>query len=385
VSVEVSFILPCLNEAATVEHCIRAAQRCIERHGLAAEIIVADNGSHDGSQAIAAQAGARVVPVAERGYGNALIGGFEAARGRWLIMGDADESYDFAEAMPMIEALRAGADLVMGSRFRGRIEPGAMPFLHRWLGNPALSLLGRLLFHAPVSDFHCGMRGLSQEAFRKLGLRTGGMEIASEMVVKAATRKMRIVEVPITLHRDGRGRPPHLRTWRDGWRHLRFMVVLSPRFALLLPGLVLMGIGALALASLAGGVREWRGVSFGVHTMVVASLLVIVGYQAVTTAIAARIFAVSEEIGPPAPWMQRAFGIFTLERGLLAGALLATLGLAGIALPAWRWAEAGFPPLDPVLTLRPVILGATIAAVGIQTLLMSIVYSMLGISRRRGG
>jgi len=202
--------------------------------------------------------------------------------------------------------------------------------------------------------------------------------------VKAATRKLRIVEVPITLHRDGRGRPPHLRTWRDGWRHLRFMVVLSPRFVLLLPGLVLMGVGAAVLAALAGGVREWFGVSFGVHTMVVASLLVIVGYQAVTTAIAARIFAVSEEIGPPAPWMQRAFDVFTLERGLLAGALLALLGLAGIALAAWRWAQAGFAPLDPVLTLRPVILGATITAVGVQTLLMSIVYSMLGILRRRG-
>ena len=379
-----SFILPCLDEAATVERCIRAAQRCIEQHGLTAEVIVADNGSRDGSPAIAERAGARVVAVRDRGYGNALLGGFEAARGRLLIMGDADESYDFAEAMPMIEALRAGADLVMGSRFKGRIEPGAMPFLHRWLGNPVLSLIGRRLFHAPVSDFHCGMRGLSREAFRKLGLRTGGMEIATEMVVKAATRKLRIVEVPITLHRDGRGRPPHLRTWRDGWRHLRFMVVLSPRFVLLLPGLMVMGVGTAALAALAGGVREWLGVSFGVHTMVVASLLVIVGYQAVTTAIAARIFAVSEEIGPPAPWMQRAFDVFTLERGLLAGALLALLGLGGIALAAWRWAQTGFAPLDPVLTLRPVILGATVAAVGVQTLLMSIVYSMLGILRRRG-
>ena len=204
------------------------------------------------------------------------------------------------------------------------------------------------------------------------------------MVVKAATRKMRIVEVPITLHRDGRGRPPHLRTWRDGWRHLRFMVVLSPRFALLLPGIVLMGIGALALALLAGGEREWRGVSFDVHTMVVASLLVIVGYQAVTTAIAARIFAVSEEIGPPAPWMQRAFGIFTLERGLLAGALLATLGLPG-SLSLRGAGRRRLSAARPGLTLRPVILGATIAAVGIQTLLMSIVYSMLGILRRRGG
>ncbi|HEB89860.1 MAG TPA: glycosyltransferase, partial [Deltaproteobacteria bacterium] len=349
------------------------------------EVIVADNGSADDSREIAARCGARVVRVAERGYGAALMGGFEAARGRYLVMGDADQSYDFAEAFPMIERLRAGADLVMGSRFLGTIEKGAMPFSHRWIGNPILSFIGRRLFRSDISDFHCGLRALTKEGYERLGLRTTGMEFASELVVKASAHGMRIEEVPITLHPDGRSRRPHLRTWRDGWRHLRFMLTLSPRYTLFLPGLLLMFAGGALLARLYQGPLAIGSAVLDIHSMQLASLLVIVGYQAVTTAIAARIFAVSEEIGPSAPWMQRAFGIFTLERGLLAGFLIALLGFGFVGLAARSWIQSGFGPLDPSVTMRPVSVGATFVALGMQTLFMSFLYSMLGIRRRRSG
>jgi len=381
---EVSFVMPCLNEAETLADCIRAARGCIERHGLDAEIVVADNGSGDGSQEIGRAEGARVVDVAERGYGAALIGGFEAARGEFLIMGDADMSYDFGEAMPMVEALRAGADLVMGSRFKGRIEPGAMPSLHRWLGNPLLSFLGRFLFGTHISDFHCGLRGLTKKSYRALNLRTTGMELASEIVVKAATGGMRIAEVPVTLRPDGRTRAPHLRTWRDGWRHLRFLLTLSPRWTLFVPGAALFALGGAILLALAPGPRAVAGAVLDVHTMLVGSLLVILGYQAITVAFAARIYALEEEIGPPAPWLERGFEIFTLERGLLGGALVAATGMFLIGRLAFQWAAGGFGPLESSVTLRPMVFGSTLVAIGIQTVLMSFVYSMLGIKRRRG-
>jgi len=382
--VEVSFVMPCLNEAETLAGCIRAARGCIERHGLDAEVVVADNGSTDGSQEIARAEGARVVDVPERGYGAALIGGFEAARGEYLIMGDADLSYDFGEAMPMVEALRAGADLVMGSRFKGRIEPGAMPFLHRWLGNPVLSWLGRFLFDTRISDFHCGLRAMTKKAYRAMNLRTSGMELASEIVVKAATSGMRIAEVPVTLRPDGRTRAPHLRTWRDGWRHLRFLLTLSPRWTLFAPGLALLAVGAAILLALAPGPLRVGDAVLDVHTMLVGSLLVILGYQAVTVAFAARIYVVEEEIGPPAPWLARSFHVFTLERGLLGGALVALAGGLLIGRLAWQWAAGGFGPLESSVTLRPMVFGSTLVAIGIQTVLMSFVYSMLGIKRRRG-
>jgi hypothetical protein len=382
--IEVSFVLPCLDEARTLEGCIRAAQRCIAENGLRAEIVVADNGSTDGSQAIAERCGARVVAVAERGYGSALRGGFAAARGRFLIMGDADGSYDFSQCMPFVERLRAGDELVMGSRFQGTILPGAMPWKHRWIGNPVLSAIGRLLFRSPVSDFHCGLRALTRDAFQAMDLRTTGMEFASELVVKATVRGLRISEVPITLHPDGRDRPPHLRSWRDGWRHLRFLLCLSPRWTLLVPGFVVLAVGLLGMASVFVGPRRVGSVTFDVHTLVAASLLVIVGYQAVTTAIAARIFALEEEIGPPAPRLERSFRVFTLERGLLAAAALLVAGALLIGRLFLAWAEAGFGPLEVQRTLRPMVLGSTLVALGMQTLLMSFVYSMLGIKRRRG-
>jgi len=381
--IEVSFVLPCLDEAETLEACIGAARRCIERNGLRAEIVVADNGSRDGSPEIAQRCGARVVPVVERGYGAALMAGFEAARGRFLVMGDADLSYDFEEAMALVERLREGADLVMGSRFRGRIVPGAMPWSHRWIGNPILSWLGRRLFRAPVSDFHCGLRALSRKAYMDMGLRTTGMEFASELVVKAAVRNMRIEEVPITLRPDGRSRPPHLRRWRDGWRHLRFLLTLSPRWTLFVPGLALLLLGALLMLLVGFAPLPIGDATLDVHTMIAGSLLVLVGYGAVTTAVAMRIYALTEELGPPAVWLERSFRLFTLEGGLLGGLALTLVGLVPISVLALRWVRSDFGPLDLSETLRPMIAGATLVAVGIQTVLVSFVYSMLGIRRRR--
>jgi len=379
---EVSFVAPCLNEAATIEACIREIQSCIESSALSAEIVVADNGSTDGSRELARKLGARVIEVAERGYGSALMGGIEAARGRFVVMGDSDLSYDFREAPRLLEKLRAGADLVMGSRFKGRIEPGAMPFLHRYLGNPVLSWLGRLLFRVPVSDFHCGLRAFRKESYQAMRVRTSGMEFASEIVVKAAVMGMRIDEAPVTLRPDRRGRPPHLRTWRDGWRHLRFLLTLSPRWTLFLPGAVLAGLGALLMALVFFGPAHLRAVTLDVHTMVVGSLLVTVGHGAMTTAFALRIYALVEELGPPAPRLERMFSVLTLERGLAAGILVALAGVALIGVQVWRWVDAGFGPLDVSVTLRPTIAGATLVAVGAQTVLVSFVYSMLGIQRR---
>lgn len=383
--IEVSFVMPCLDESETLEGCIEAAKRCIADHGLRAEIIIADNGSTDGSQEIAVRCGARVVPVAQRGYGAALMGGFDAARGRYLVMGDADQSYDFGEAFGMIEKLRAGANLVMGSRFLGHIEKGAMPWSHRWIGNPILSLVARVFCGSQISDFHCGLRALSRETYEGLGLRTTGMEFATELVFKATSSGLRVEEIPITLHPDGRSRPPHLRTWRDGWRHLRFMLTLSPRYTLFLPGLFLMTTAGGLLLRLYVGPLEIGPVSLDIHSMQIASLFVIVGYQFMTTAIAARIYAVAEEIGPPAPWMQRTFEIFTLERGLLAGLASSVVGLAFIGSAVWGWWETGFGPLVPSVSMRPVLMGATFVALGMQTLLMSFIYSMLGIRRRDSG
>jgi len=380
---EVSFVVPCLDEAETIEACVREIQGCIAEHGLSAEVVVADNGSRDGSPELAEKLGARVVRVAERGYGNALMAGFEAARGELLVMGDADLSYDFREAPRLLERLRAGADVVMGSRFLGRIEPGAMPWLHRYVGNPVLSWFGRRMFRVAISDFHCGLRALRKSAWRQMNLRTTGMEFASEFVVKAAVRGLRIDEVPVTLRPDGRSHPPHLRRWRDGWRHLRFLLTLSPRWTLGIPGLLLATTGALLMGLVLLGPARFERFTLDVHTMLVGSLLVLVGHGALTTAFAMRIYALVEELGPPAPRLERSFAVFTLERGILLGAALAAAGLGLIAQQAWRWAAGGFGPLDVSVTLRPTILGATLAAVGVQTVLASFVYSMLGIQRRR--
>ena len=384
--VEVSFVMPCLNEVETLESCIRAARRCIEDNGLTGEVIVADNGSTDGSQSLARRCGARVVDIPHKGYGHALMGGIGAARGRFIVMGDSDDSYDFAEAMPMIERLRAGYDLVMGNRFRsggGTIMPGAMPLKHRYLGNPVLSRIGRVVFGVPISDFHCGLRAFSKASYEKMDVRTTGMEFASELVIKANLRGMKLTEVPVTLRKDGRNRPPHLRSWRDGWRHLRFMLCLSPRWTLFIPGCVLAALGLILGTLVATGPIHIGSVRLDIHTLVAAALMLIVGYQAMVAGAAMRIFALTEEIGPPSPFLQRAFKVFTLERGVVAGLLASLAGLAFIAVPVWLWLRSGLGDLNPETTLRPMIVGSTLLAVGIETVLMSFVLSMLGMERKR--
>jgi hypothetical protein len=383
-AVEVSFVMPCLNEARTLEHCIRAALRCIEENGLSGEVIVADNGSTDGSQELARRCGARVVDVVAKGYGNALMGGIAGARGRYIVMGDSDQSYDFGEAMPMIAKLRTGDDLVMGNRFAGRIMPGAMPFKHQYFGNPVLSQIGRIVFKVPVGDFNCGLRAFSRDAYDKMNVRSTGMEFASEIVIKARLRKMRIGEVPITLHKDGRGRPPHLRSWRDGWRNLRFMLTLSPRWTLFIPGAALALVGAVLGAAVATGPVHVWGVRLDLHTLAAAAMMLIVGYQGMVAGAAMRIFGLAEQIGPPSPFLEKAFKVFTLERGVIAGVLSVIAGLAFIAIPVWAWIRTGLGELEFERTLRPMIVGCTLLALGVETVLMSFVLSMLGMERKRG-
>ena len=380
--VEVSVVMPCLNEAETLETCIRKALDFFARSRVSGEVVVADNGSTDGSIDIARGAGARVVHVEKKGYGNALMGGFEAAKGKYLIMGDADDSYDFQNLMPFIEKLRAGYDVVMGNRFRGGIKKGAMPWHHRYIGNPVLTGVLNLFFRSGIGDAHCGLRGLSREAFNGLHLRTTGMEFASEMVDKAAYR-LKMTEVPTVLSPDGRSRPPHLRSFRDGWRHLRFLMLLAPKWALMIPG-GLMGLTGLVLMMLLWvGPLHMGQTVFDVHTMLLASMLVIVGYQAVTIGFAARIFALQQEIGPPSRALRWGFQVLNLERGLIAGAAVVVAGLVLIGYVALVWSAHGFGPLDVTRTLRPVLLGTMLIALGMQTLLMSLFYSMLGLGLRQ--
>jgi len=379
---ELSIVMPCLDEALTVGRCVEKARAFLAARGIAGEVVVADNGSTDGSRELAAVAGARVVEIADRGYGAALAGGIAAARGRFVIMGDADDSYDFGALDPFVAALRAGHDLVMGNRFAGGIAPGAMPFLHRWLGNPLLSSLGRLFFHSPCRDFHCGLRGFRRDAILALDLRTSGMEYASEMVVKAALRSLDAVEVPTTLARDGRSTPPKLRTWRDGWRHLRFLLLFSPRWLFLYPGVALMVLGAAALAWLAPGPRRVLGAALDVHTMLYAATAVVVGFQAVALALFAKVFTVSEGLLPPDSRVDRLGRLPTLEIGLAAGAALILAGVAGSAYAVGVWGSGDFGDLDPRRMLRVVIPAVTAITLGAQAMLASFFLSVLRLRRR---
>ncbi len=380
---ELSVVMPCLNEAETLATCIEKAQRSMREQGVAGEVLIADNGSTDGSQDIAERLGARVVHVEAKGYGNALMGGISAARGKYVIMGDADDSYDFENLMPFIEKLREGYDLVMGNRFRGGIKPGAMPPLHKYLGNPVLTGIARLLFrHTPCSDFHCGLRGFSREAAMRMDLRTTGMEFASEMVVKAALRRMRITEVPTTLSPDGRSRPPHLRSWRDGWRHLRFLLLYSPRWLFLYPGLLLMLLGTAVGGWLLLGPVVIEGITLDVHTLLYAALAVIVGFQAVVFAVFTKVFAISEKLLPEDPRLDRMFRYVTLEVGLILGGVLLLAGFAGSFYALSWWGERAFGPLDPSRTLRTVIPSVTAITLGFQIVLSSFFLSVLGLKRR---
>jgi hypothetical protein len=381
--VEVSVVMPCLNEAETLETCIRKALDFFARSGVSGEVVVADNGSTDGSIEIARRNGARVVHVERKGYGNALMGGFEAAKGKYLIMGDADDSYDFENLMPFIEKLRAGYDVVMGNRFRGGIKKGAMSWHHKYIGNPVLTGILNLFFRTGIGDAHCGLRGLSREAFDGLRLRTTGMEFASEMVVKAAAQQLNMTEVPTVLSPDGRSRPPHLRSFRDGWRHLRFLMLLAPKWALMIPGGLLGLTGLVLMVLLWVGPLHMGHTVLDVHTMLLSSMLVIVGYQAVTIGFAARIFALQQEIGPPSRALRWGFRVLNLERGLIAGAAAVVAGLALIGYVVLVWSAHGFGPLDVTRTLRPVLIGTVLIALGMQTVLMSLFYSMLGLRLRQ--
>jgi glycosyltransferase involved in cell wall biosynthesis len=380
---EVSVVMPCLNEAATIGICVQKALDSFERIGIAGEVVVADNGSTDGSQEIATQLGARVVPVDQRGYGAALRGGISAARGRWVIMGDADDSYDFSKLEPFVDALRNGYDLVAGNRFKGGIQPGAMPWLHKYLGNPTLSFISRRLYGAPVGDIYCGLRGFDREKVLALDVRASGMEFAIEMIVKATMQGLRVTEVPTTLSPDAEGRQPHLNTWRDGWRSMRLLLLYSPKWLFLYPGLVLLVIGIAGMALLIPGGREIGGVGFDVSTMLYFSLAVIVGLQAAYYFVTARWFGIMEGLLPEDPLIRRiAERPRRLEWALVIGMLLIAIGLGLSVYALSRWNRAGFGPLDYPETLRIVIPGATLICVGMQTVFSALFLGVLGLKRR---
>jgi hypothetical protein len=382
---EVSMVMPCLNESSTLARCIRKAQSAIEKNDLRAEIIVVDNGSDDGSQEIARALGAHVVSVAEKGYGAALMGGIAAARGKFIIMGDSDDSYDWSAIYPFVERLRKGDDLVMGCRLPaggGTILPGAMPWKHRWIGNPVLTGLGKLFFHSPVSDFHCGLRGFQKVAYEQLDLRTTGMEFASEMVVKATLRGQRITEIPITLHPDGRSRPPHLRSWRDGWCHLRFMLLFCPRWLFLVPGAVLFWAGAVLGGRLLVGPVRMGAVEFNVNTLFVCSMAILVGFQLIAFAVFTEVFAISERLLPEDPRLTRLFRVITLEVGITAGVILSLSGLGLLLWAVHYWKELGFGPMSYPEGLRLVIPAVTILTLGVQIIFSSFFLSVLGMRRK---
>ncbi|HEX2073123.1 MAG TPA: glycosyltransferase [Geodermatophilus sp.] len=378
--IELSVVLPCLNEAETLETCIRKARGSLEALGVRGEVVVADNGSVDGSQAIAEAAGARVVPVRRRGYGAALRGGIRAARGRYVLMADADDSYALDDLGPFLTALRSGADLVMGNRFQGGIAPGAMPFLHRYVGNPLLSWAGRLFFRVPIGDFHCGMRAFRRDAVLRLGMQTDGMEFASEMVVRAGLTGLRITEVPTVLRPDGRSRAPHLNTWRDGWRHLRFLLAFSPRWLLLYPALTMLAIGSVSLVWLATGTVRIGGVSFSVHTMLACATLVILGLQVGGLALVSRAYAARLGLLPPSQRLEKWLHRVTLERGLILGAVSVLLGVAAFVAALAIWGSRGFGELDPVATLRIPILGMVLIVGGAQLAGAAFAISLTGIA-----
>jgi len=380
---ELSVVMPCLNEAETVATCVAKAVAFFARHGVAGEVVVADNGSTDGSQQLAERAGARVVHAPTRGYGGALLAGIDAARGRFVVMGDADDSYDFGALEPFLARLRAGDELVMGNRFKGGIRAGAMPPLHRFLGNPVLTGIGRLLFASPVGDFHCGLRGFDRDAIRRLALQTTGMEFASEMVVKATLSGLRISEVPTVLSPDGRTRPPHLRSWRDGWRHLRFMLLFSPRWLFLYPGLALMALGLVVGAWLLPGPRRIGSVTFDVHTLLYAGLAVLIGFQAILFAIFSKVFVMTEGLLPVDPRFGRLPRWLSLETGLVGGGVLVLAGLAGSIAQVLGWGRESFGPLEPTRVLRSVIPAVIALALGAQLVLASFFLSLLELKRRR--
>jgi glycosyltransferase involved in cell wall biosynthesis len=379
---ELSIVFPCLNEAETVGTCVRKAIAALRKHGLHGEVIVADNGSSDGSVHIAGAEGARVVEVAERGYGSALRGGIQSARGRYILMADCDDSYDVTQLDLFIAPLRAGADLVMGNRFRGEIRENAMPFLHRYVGNPVLTGVGRLFFRSQCGDFHCGIRAFRKDAVERMDLRSTGMEFASEMVVKASLLGMNVAEVPTTLSCDGRSRPPHLRTWRDGWRHLRFLLMYSPRWLFLYPGIFLMAIGLIGCALLLPGPRAFHGIGFDVHTLLYAFVSMLLGFQLIAFATFTKVFAITEGLLPDDPRLVRAFRWINLESGLATGSLLIAIGFGASVWAVGHWVRDSFGALNPSQMLRVVMPAVFCLTFGTQVVFSSFFLSILGLRRR---
>ncbi|MCG7414806.1 glycosyltransferase family 2 protein [Microbacterium aurum] len=381
-SLELTILMPCLNEAETLEVCIRKAQGFLARTGIAGEVLISDNGSTDGSQEIARRLGARVSDAPRRGYGAALINGIESARGRYIIMGDADDSYDFEHLEPFVERLRAGADLVMGNRFQGGIAPGAMPPLHRYLGNPVLSGIGQLFFRPNIGDFHCGLRGFNRDRIRDLDLQTTGMEFASEMVVKASLARYQIEEVPTTLKKDGRSRPPHLRSWHDGWRHLRFLLLFAPRWLFVYPGLVAFILGAVTVAVLTFGGVEIAGVGFDVTTMVYASALCVIGYQSLLFFWLTKLFATQEGFLPASDRYRSIVDRWSTERGILLGLALFVAGVVVGIVQVVRWGSIDFGQQNPAEAVRVAVPSALGIVLGFQTLMMSFFSGVLTTPRR---
>jgi glycosyltransferase involved in cell wall biosynthesis len=381
--VELTVVMPCLNEAETVATCVRKAIGFLSDSGISGEVLVADNGSTDGSQQLAQDAGARVVPVSEKGYGNALMGGIIAANGKYIIMGDADDSYDFSDIIGFVKKFQAGDELIMGCRLPvggGTISPGAMPWKNRWIGNPVLSFIGRLFFKCPAHDFHAGLRGFTKTAFEKMDLQTTGMEFASEMVIKSTLKGLKISEVPITLHKDGRSRPPHLKPWRDGWRHLRFMLLFSPRWLFLVPGLLLSVLGVIFATALSFTDIKIGGVILNVGTLVMACMTVIVGFQLVAFAFFTKVFAIAEELLPDDPKLSRVFKVFTLEKGLVFGLLVLLGGIFLLVRSVWIWQQADYGILPSTEeNLRRLVPAATLVVLGIQVIFSSFFMSTLGL------
>jgi glycosyltransferase involved in cell wall biosynthesis len=381
--IELSIIMPCLNEAETLAFCIQKAKSYLERTGVAGEIIVGDNGSTDGSQAIALRSGARVVSIPLKGYGAALYGASLAARGSYIIMADSDDSYDFSDLDPFLAKLREGHDLVMGNRFKGGIRPGAMPWKNRYIGNPILSAIGKTFFHCPANDFHCGIRGYSRDAFLRMDLHTTGMEFASEMVIKATMMRMKICEVPTVLSPDGRSRPPHLRPYRDGWRHLRFMLLFSPNWLFLYPGLLLVVVGLAGTVFLSFGQVQVRHVRFSIDTLIYCAFMIITGFQSVLFAVLSRVYAVQERLYPPGRLYNRFFRHIDLERGLVGGILLVLGGLGSAVYAVLEWHSTGFGNLNIERISRIVIPSGLSITLGMEAILFSFFLSTLGMNVRQ--
>ena len=379
---ELTILMPCLNEAETIGRCVEKAKTGLARARVSGEVLIADNGSTDGSQAIAEKLGARVVNVKLKGYGNALRGGVAAAEGKWVIMGDADDSYDFGESDRFVKKFQEGYELVMGCRLPaggGTIKPGAMPWKNRWIGNPTLSFIGRLFFNCPAHDFHSGLRGFTKTGWEKMDLKTTGMEFASEMVISATLKGLRISEVPVTLYKDGRSRPPHLKPWRDGWRHLRFMLLYSPRWLFLVPGFILLALGG--VASVALGLAQWHlgGVALDVGTQLMASMTTVIGFQLVSFAFFTKVFAIAEGLLPPDEKFAGKFRIFTLEKGLVLGLCIAAIGASLLINEIWVWHGKNFGQLPYSENLRQLITATTLLILGIQIIFSSFFMSVLGL------